>query len=96
MAEEAAKIAAPLPSRQFIWPASTGVKNNGIGFSSTCYGCFERRKRSAEADPGLVLPHPFGFYGYVKLLVQNFTTRWLSPKIQLIIFFLSSLNNASL
>jgi len=63
MAEEAAKVAAPLPSRQFIWPASTGVKDNGIGFSSTCYGCFERRKRSAEADPGLVLPHPFGFYG---------------------------------
>merc|ERR1711971_768520 len=34
-----------------------------------CYGCFGKRKRSAEpeaeANPGFVLAHPFGYYGIV-------------------------------
>jgi len=41
------------PHRQFIWPASSGVLPNGVGFSSTCYGCYGRRKRSAPVFPSI-------------------------------------------
>merc|ERR1719350_1028892 len=48
-----------VPALYNAYPNWPGVR--GLGFSSTCYGCYGRKKRSAE-------PHGYGYplvYGYV-------------------------------
>merc|ERR1712121_154275 len=77
LAEEAAEEAAPAvvaihPYNQLHWPASYGV-----GYSSQVWGArpvyrpvyhlvgkrSAEAEPEAEADPGLVYGHPFGYYG---------------------------------
>merc|ERR1712029_377994 len=67
--EEAAKPVAILPAsvfgHQLLWPGHCGA-----GYSSQCWGCFGRKRRSAEAAPEAdpqfgFLPYAFGLpYAY--------------------------------
>jgi len=53
-----------VPALYNSYPNWPGV--SGLGFSSTCYGCYGRKKRSAE-------PHGYGYplvYGYAPHLVR--------------------------
>ena len=51
-----------VPALYNAYPNWPGVR--GLGFSSTCYGCYGRKKRSAEPH----LYHPL-VYGYVSHVV---------------------------
>merc|ERR1712179_420344 len=53
-----------VPALYNAYPNWPGVR--GLGFSSTCYGCYGRKKRSAE-------PHGYGYplvYGYVPRVIS--------------------------
>merc|ERR1712106_328454 len=50
-----------VPALYNSYPNWPGV--SGLGFSSTCYGCYGRKKRSADAEPhGLYAHHALPAY----------------------------------